>query len=279
MTIAIGALCNSGKAVIVASDRMITGRYPPIEFEHNVSKVEPLGPSCVTATAGNALAHIEVFRSVRAKLYQLQAPPISAIVDGIKDAYQRERRRRTEEQILGPRGVTVEEFYQDYVRRWPPEVAVAIDRDIMQNEYGLDIIVAGVDDSGAHLYAIDDPGVSSCFDSFGYHAIGSGMTHAVVALTSGRVVPFTPLRQVLYYVYAAKRAAEAAPGVGDATDIVVVHQETGTPTVEPVQPEDMEVLRSAYEEQMQPKTENLTQALSALNIGGKAVQSGKNAEG
>ena len=34
MTVCIGAICENGRTGIVASDRMVTGRMPPIEFEH-----------------------------------------------------------------------------------------------------------------------------------------------------------------------------------------------------------------------------------------------------
>lgn len=267
MTIGIGALCNGGTAVVVASDRMITGRYPPIEFEHNVSKVEELGPSCVAVTAGDALAHIELFRKVKQVLYQLQAPPISDIVENVKQAFQTERRRRAQDVVLGPRGITMVQFYQEYIRFWPTEVALGVDRDITRNDYGLEIIVAGVDFGGAHLYGVDDPGILNCYDSLGFHAIGSGMSHALVSLIASRAIPTTPLRDVVYDVYAAKRAAETAPGVGEATDLIVIRvgPKEG-PKIERLSIADMTVLKQAYENQMQPKTESLNEALQALEI-------------
>lgn len=74
MTVCIAAICGGGTAIVVAADRMITASYPPVEFEHDVPKLEGLGSSCVALTAGDALAHIDLFRSAKEALGALSAP-------------------------------------------------------------------------------------------------------------------------------------------------------------------------------------------------------------
>lgn len=52
MTICIGAICDEYKAAVVASDKMVTAWYPPIEFEHDTSKIEELSDACVALNGG-----------------------------------------------------------------------------------------------------------------------------------------------------------------------------------------------------------------------------------
>lgn len=71
MTICIGAICDNKSKVIVASDRMITASYPPVEFEHGIPKMEKISNTCVALTAGSALAHTELFRDAKLEISQL----------------------------------------------------------------------------------------------------------------------------------------------------------------------------------------------------------------
>jgi len=63
MTICISAICEGGKAVVVASDRMVTAGFLALEFEHPGGKIKEISKTCVGLTAGDALAQIELFRA------------------------------------------------------------------------------------------------------------------------------------------------------------------------------------------------------------------------
>ena len=45
-------------------------------------------------------------------------------------------------------------------------------------ELDIELLVVGIDSSGAHLYLVSDEETARCFDSIGYAAIGSGLPHA-----------------------------------------------------------------------------------------------------
>jgi len=86
VTVCIGVLCENAKQVVVASDRMITATYPPVEFEHGLPKVEVISPSCIVLTAGDALAHADLCRNVRSKIGGLSRPSTSKITEEVRRA-------------------------------------------------------------------------------------------------------------------------------------------------------------------------------------------------
>ena len=116
----------------------------------------------------------------------------------------------------------------------PPQAVINIDNLIATFNYNLEVLIAGADDSGAHLYAIANPGGSyDDFQPIGYVTIGSGALHAVLSLIGLRQAPMHSLRETVFNVYASKRRAEAASGVGRETDAVTTDQGTPTPIIPP----------------------------------------------
>jgi hypothetical protein len=87
------------------------------------------------------------------------------------------------------------------------------------------MILAGVDSKGAHIYSIRNPGIKDCFDTIGFHAIGIGELHAVQVFIAHRYSTSCNTLEALNIVYAAKKAAEVAPGVGGATDIAIISRD------------------------------------------------------
>jgi 20S proteasome alpha/beta subunit len=90
---------------------------------------------------------------------------------------------------------------------------------------GTDMIVAGVDDQGAKVAYVWNPGTLAWLDKLGYAAIGSGGIHATTRLSLGSQTRDSGLAETIYRVYEAKRAAEVAPGVGPETDLAIVEKQ------------------------------------------------------
>lgn len=226
VTICITAICDGGKSVISASDSMITNRALSIQFEHPLRKVTHLSEKCIALTAGDALAHTELFGMVQSGISQLKSPSIQDIVEQIKECYQNIRKSKIKERILKPMGFgSFQEFYEAH-RTLIPEIAMSIQGRIDNFDYDLDIIVAGAINSNAHIYGINDPGTSQCFDAIGFHAIGSGLPHALNTLIAREHHQGTTLEESLLIVYEAKKMAEKAPGVGsNRTDLGILNSE------------------------------------------------------
>ena len=221
MTICIAANCADG--IVVTSDRMISAPFLALEFDHPTSKIEAISNTCVVLTAGDALATDDILIGGMSMADQLQNPLIRDLADHLRIQFVSARRRLIDQRILEPHGFSFVSFYQEGgINRLPPDLAVMLANDIQQFRLGVSMIVSGVDRSGPHIFAIEDPGVCTCYDRLGYQAIGSGAPHALRTLVENIQHRQIPIEQTLFNVYTAKRAAEVAPGVGTTTDIWVI---------------------------------------------------------
>lgn len=89
------------------------------------------------------------------------------------------------------------------------------------------VIISGVDETGAHIYIVND-GDPICRDGVGFAAIGGGARHAESQLMLGRHAWNSPASETLLLAYTAKKRAEVAPGVGTFTDLFVCGPHLGS---------------------------------------------------
>ncbi|MCH7729700.1 MAG: hypothetical protein IH991_24990 [Planctomycetes bacterium] len=222
MTICIAAICEKGTSLVLATDTMVTNPGIPIEFEHPSQKMAGLAENCIAMTAGDALAHSELFTKVRHHVGQFKQPPVEQIVDAIKRCYQEVRKQEVCERLLVPRGFGDFPDFYEHQRILLPEIAAAIQTQIDEYDYGLAIIVGGTTGESGHIYGVMNPGTSQCYDAISFHAIGTGASHALNALIARGCSSRTPLFEALMIVLEAKITAENAPGVGSTTDMAIM---------------------------------------------------------
>jgi hypothetical protein len=172
-------------------------------------------------TAGPALRDIDLQKFVNRELAARAGVDVELIVEKVKEGYQAARRKKIEELYIKPRGLTLDRYLGE-ARGLLPEVAMQIDEHLATYDYGLEVLVAGVDPDGAHIYAVYNPGTAECFDSLGYHSIGSGESHAAFILIDTQHSHIRTLQETIWAVYHAKKNAESAPGVGQSEDFAVV---------------------------------------------------------
>ena len=225
MTICIGGICNNARTVILAADSMLTNEALSIEFEHPTKKMTCLGDRCIALTAGDALAHTELFDMVQAKIGNQKSPSVLEIVATVKECYQKIRLREIRERVLMPRGFDGFDHFYQMQRQLVPDLALAIQGQIDAYDYGLQILIGGISEGFAHLYGISDPGTSECYDAIGFHAIGSGLPHAINTLIALEFNQYVSVEEALLIIYEAKKLAEKAPGVGThITDICILDE-------------------------------------------------------
>lgn len=223
MTICIGVLCENRRYAVVASDRMLTNPILSVEFEHDEPKYEILSNTCVALTAGEALPPTELCREVILRVSRLTSPRINKISDTLCEEFRKYKKKRIEEKYFKPRGFNTIEEYLRLQRGLNDNVVLRLERAIESEKLGISFLVVGVDNEGAHIYEVSDPGHAECFDRVGFHAIGSGLPHAIAIFISYNFTPNISLRNALYVTYEAKKHAERAPGVGKvATDIAII---------------------------------------------------------
>src|SRR5262245_27861323 len=114
---------------------------------------------------------------------------------------------------LAPLGLTMGSFIAQQ-RDLAADVVTRVSRAIAEQSAGVETIVAGVDEQGGHVFHITDPGQVTCYDGIGFTAIGNGSRHAVSYLLELGYTPQEPFSRAAVLVYAAKKRAEIAPGVG-----------------------------------------------------------------
>ena len=224
MTVEIAVICNNGKNVIVASDKMVSFGINEIEmeFDCSLSKTIKLTETCALATAGNSLLTADYVEMLQGGLNGRKKVPLSEIAESARENYASMRQKRLEQEILIPKGIkNISAFYrlQDKLN---PEMISSIQGGIDDFELEYEILLAGVDKKGGHLYGIDNPGVTSRFDDIGFNAIGNGGFHSTASLISSGFRTSMGLSESLLHIYEAKKVAERAPGVGPGTEVVVI---------------------------------------------------------
>jgi hypothetical protein len=185
MTICIAIACDSnvkdseGKVkppkVILIGDRMLTIEPLEIEFEHPKTKLMQLTNNCAVAMAGDALAVSELIDKTKQKLKSTKhSPQIYDIAIMLKDSYIELRRQNLEDKLLKPIGIdSLTSFYQ-FQQNMLPEIALKTFNEIKTFPKKLWVLIGGVDNTGAHIYAIDDPGILYVLDDLGYDAKDRG---------------------------------------------------------------------------------------------------------
>lgn len=238
---------------------MLTNPTLSIEFEHDEPKYQALSKTCVLLTAGEALAPTELCREVTSEVEKKASPKIGDIVDVLCDKFRECKMNRIEEKYFKPRGFSIEQYLQ-VQRHLNENVVLRLERAIESAEMNMSFIAIGVDDLGAHIFDISDPGHAECYDRIGFHAIGSGLPHAIASFISFNYTPNIDLKKATYITYEAKKHAERAPGVGKtATDMGIVSSKG----IRVIKAEEIKKL----EEIFQDKTEFETKGIG--NIEGK----------
>ena len=261
MTVCIAASCAGGDAIVVASDRMLSAPFLTVEFDHQDAKIDQIGGNCVALSSGDALCVQDVLIGGWGAASQLQNPSISTLAERIKVQFCKVRIQRINDLLMGPRGIDFDGFYKGgMIGMFPHDLAMLIDNQVQNFGLETTILVAGVDDTGSHIFSIGDPGTMACFDRVGYHSIGVGHRHAVLKLVSLSQHQSKSISETVFDVFCAKRVAELAPGVGQATSMkIVTRLETKT-----VEQDILDKLAPAYEEHSNPSNDTVKKAIDEL---------------
>ena len=94
------------------------------------------------------------------------------------------------------------------------DILMDIHDDLQDYELDVEILIAGTDRTGSHIYVIDDPGQDFCFDSMGFYSGGSEDIHARALFSYQRYSKEIELNRAIFSVFEAKKRAESASGVG-----------------------------------------------------------------
>lgn len=229
MTVCIGAICGGGSAAVVAADKMVTFG-PPMLLQTEppgISKVNKLTEQAVLLFSGSVPDGEAIMASVTPQVASPPAQTIDQLGGVVQQAYMALKRRRVEETILRPLLGADFDRFQGLVAQSPSSaILVQTIGLISQHNLQLDVLLAGSDDAGSHLFVVTHPGVLLSLNTTGFAAIGTGALHAGVRLSLAQHTKDASIEETVYNVYEAKRAAEVAPGVGKLTDLALISNGT-----------------------------------------------------
>ena len=227
MTICLALICDDLKKIVAVADRMVSVEFLSLQFEQRTRKMDRIGKQFVALTAGDALGHTEIIREASREIAHLSQPTVSDVASQVETCFTQSRQSLAEKTTLRRVGLDYTTFLEQQ-RNLSAELVSAIMSEYQDVELSIELIIAGVDRTGAHLYVISDPGITNCFDSIGYAAIGSGLPHAESFLAEADYSPGIPLNRAIWLCYVAKRRSERAPGVGSMyTDVLIIEEEEG----------------------------------------------------
>jgi hypothetical protein len=191
-----------------------------IQYEPLQQKTAQLGGSIILV-AGDIGVHSQALRETDKELRGRTLDPldIARIYGG---AIQSVTRRRAENAILAPLGLNTDTFQAQ--QKDFSESFVSSITSQLQNYSPVDTeaLVVGPDGENVHIYSVDAYGNETCLDAIGFGAIGIGAWHAKSRLMQTGHINSRMLAPSLASIFAAKKNAEIAPGVGSYTDINIV---------------------------------------------------------
>jgi hypothetical protein len=204
-----------------------------VEFEPPQTKVTFLTSSIAVMIAGDSSLQLEIMYEVRDEVHQrVDAEPnnwwrVRDVANIYYEHFKQAKRIRTENAILDPLGLNYESFLARQ-KELSTELVDKLATEVLNFEMSeIEAIITGVDGTGAHIYVATNRGVT-CRDSVGFAAIGAGYWHANSQFMFAGHARAKPVPQTLLLTYAAKKRAEVAPGVGEATDMFWIGPAVGT---------------------------------------------------
>jgi len=200
---------------------MVTWEGYSIKFEHKVSKIHQISVNTWALISGEVSNGTRIAMNAAqdvARRSSSAAIKVEEAANLVADHYAQVRMEWAIAKSLTSRGLTLRDFYAGAAG----PIADMINAELATFTIGVDLIVAGVDGSGGHLFVVTNPGIAVCQDVLGMAAVGIGDVHAVHSMIGFHHGPMDPLKDVLFRVFASKRRADLAPGVGHETDLSIV---------------------------------------------------------
>lgn len=221
MTVCIATLCENRKAIVLAADRMVsTSAFSADDLA--TSKIRRLHKNWWAMIAANDLPPVfSVLDTVAALLPD--APTLANVEDALSNTFARERLRRSETGVLGPYGLTMQDFINEGRTKLGDALFRQLFLDISMHRIAAELIVAGFDpDELGHVLSINDPGQVDRHELPGFYAIGAGALGALSMLYYRSQDYTEPIELSLFQTNEAKIFGGFAPGVGWDTELAIL---------------------------------------------------------
>lgn len=238
-----------GKGIITLSDRMITAG--DVEYEPQQLKIAHITPHVMILVAGDYTVHSQALIGTHKQVKADSSTSTQAVANIYSQSLQTVLQRQAEDIILAPLGLNTESFLtqqKDYSDRFVERITAQL-----QGFEGPDVeaLVVGTEGFVSHIFQIDKYGTVRCYDDVGFAAIGIGGWHARSQLMQSGYTNTSIFAPALAATFAAKKAAEIAPGIGEETDVWLSLKDAKFP----IWPKVDAKLKSLYAEYSSKRTE------------------------
>lgn len=161
MTVCIGALCENGNSVVVGADKMVTFGTPMnLQTEPpDLKKIVKLTKRSSLLFSGSVPDGEEILASALSKLSNNPKQTTAKVAEAVKDAYADLKKKRVEETILKPLlGADFPKFQTLVSQSASSQILQQVLGLISQHNLQAELLVAGTDDTGGHLFIVSHPG-------------------------------------------------------------------------------------------------------------------------
>jgi len=224
MTVCIAALSTFPDAsnvqhpiIILAADRMITARrIREYEFADQTKLIWHRN-NLALLMSGSLDSLLLAYTKVQSRV--TSDCKVAELAKTLAEEIQAIRRNDIERLYLQRYNLTLDSFIARQ-REWTPDFFERLDAQVTSDDNDVgEVIVAGFDDSLAHIYTIEGAGWERTWDGTGFCAIGIGAEHAEAEFARASYTPRAHWISAMRLTFFAKRRAEEAPGVGWSTDL------------------------------------------------------------
>lgn len=225
MTQLVAAICHceGNPKVIGMTDRMLSSSDMTLTFERDEAKIEIITNKTVVLTAGT-IDEPDLIRDARGKARGKEQ--VKEVAELLKEAYKILRVKHIEDEILYPLGGLASfKEYQEKQKTLHDALILDLNDKIRKYNVGLSLLLIGIDEQGGHIIHVSNPGIWRSLDNLGFLCLGMGDRHADNVFAWYKYTTSVPFTDALYISFEAKKKAEAAGGVGQATDIVIIDKE------------------------------------------------------
>ena len=260
-------LCEGKPRVIGLTDRMLSSADMTLTFERDEPKIEIITSKSAVLTAG-ILDEPDLIREVRERARGKEH--IREIAELFKQAYQCLRIAHIEDEILNPlAGIRTFTEYHEKQKTIHDSLVFDLNEKIRKYDVGLTLLLIGMDGQGGHIIGIMNPGIWRSYDSLGFLCIGMGDRHADNVFAWYKYQSAIPLNDAIYIAFEAKKKAEAAGGVGLATDMITIDKDG----IEIIEQETINTLEEIYYEREKTRERRgFDEQITGLKIRTKKVE-------
>jgi hypothetical protein len=206
-----------------------------VQYEPQQQKIAFFGKSLILV-AGDIGVHSQAIRDTEKEIRERELSPHD-VAQIYGRSIQAISRRQAENEILAPLGLNTDTFHAQQKEFSLGFVEMITNQLQHRRPIETEALIVGSDGESAQIYSIDAYGNETCLDGVGFGAIGIGAWHAKSRLMQVGHTSTRFMAPALASIFAAKKNAEIAPGVGSNTDIHFILKDAVFPIWDSVAPE------------------------------------------